>query len=201
MIAAIQAGGRSLRMSKDKAWLEINGRPMIEHVLAAAQVVAERLLLVVNPANAQLARYEELAMQWQAELLPDRHDFRGPLGGLETALQQSTGHEPVLLLACDLPFVTAEFLLLLRTLHDAEQNELTVPLDRAGQPQLLTAIYAASCQSHVTARLARGELKMRQLLNDVRVREVSFVEYAHLAGAATLLRNLNSPADLDHVEQ
>ncbi|HEY7184874.1 MAG TPA: NTP transferase domain-containing protein, partial [Blastocatellia bacterium] len=31
----IQAGGRSSRMNRDKAWLEIEGVPMIERALAA----------------------------------------------------------------------------------------------------------------------------------------------------------------------
>lgn len=193
MIAAIQAGGRSSRMGEDKAWLKINGRPMIESVLAAAQTVADQLLIVIHPTNPKLARYEELVAQWQAKLVFDLHDHRGPLGGLETALRQGT--DAVLLLACDLPFVTAEFLQLLGALHTAEKNEVTVPLDNEEQPQMLAAIYAATCLPHVAAMLTADELKMRWLLSRVRARQVTLAEYAHLTNAEHLLRNINTPDD------
>jgi molybdopterin-guanine dinucleotide biosynthesis protein A len=199
MIAAIQAGGRSLRMGEDKAWLLIDGRPMIEHVLAAAQTVAEQLVIVINSANPNLARYEQLAVQWETKLLFDLHDHRGPLGGIETVLQQCGGDESALILACDLPFLTAEFLQLLHTIHTAEQNDLTVPLDRAKRPQMLAAMYAASCLSQVSALLAAEELKVRWLQTRVKTRRVRFAEYEHLAQAERLLSNVNLPADFKDI--
>lgn len=195
MIAAIQAGGRSLRMGEDKAWVVINGRPMIEHVLMAATEAAERLLIVVNPANPTLPRYEQLAAQWNAELLFDQHDYRGPLGGLETALQQCTKDESLFLLACDMPFLTPEFLQLLRTIHQDEQNELTLPLDATEQPQMLASLYAARCLPAVQSLLAANQLKARLLPEHVKTRVVRCDEYAHLRHADRLLLNVNTPED------
>lgn len=195
MIAAIQAGGRSLRMGEDKSWLLLDGRPMIEHVLAATQKAADRLVIVINQANPNLARYEQLAARWKANLLFDLHDHRGPLGGIETALRQCANDQSALILACDLPFVTAEFLRLLRTIHEAENNNLTVPLDSEGRPQMLAALYAARCLPQVSAMLTADELKVRLLLNRLKTRRVNFAEYAQLAAANHLLRNVNSPAD------
>lgn len=195
MIAAIQAGGRSSRMGEDKAWLLIDGRPMIEHVLAAVQPVVDQLLIVIHQANPNLDRYEQLAAQWKAKLLFDLHDHRGPLGGIETALQHCTKGEAVLILACDLPFLTTEFLQFLRALHQTEKNDLTVPLDSAKRPQMLAAIYAPRCLPHIAAMLAANELKARALLAQVATRQVKFAEYAHLANAERLLRNINTRDD------
>ena len=200
MNAIIQAGGRSSRMGEDKSWLTIDGRPMIERVLAAAQPAADRLVIVIHPANPHLARYEQLAAQWNAQLLSDQHDHRGPLGGLETVLRQCTTDESALLLACDLPFVTTEFLQLLRTIHTAEKNDLTVPLDSQEDPQMLAAIYAARCLPQVSAMLAADELKMRLLPARVTARQVKFAEYAHLANAERLLQNINTPADHQQIK-
>lgn len=197
MIAAIQAGGRSLRMGEDKSWLLLDGRPMIEHVLAATQKAVDRLVIVINQANPNLARYEQLAARWKANLLFDLHDHRGPLGGIETALRQCADDESALILACDLPFVRAEFLRLLRTIHEAENNDLTVPLDVEKRPQMLAAIYAASCLSQVSALLAAEELKAQQLQAGVRTRRVAAMEYAHLIGAEHFLHNINSPTDIE----
>ncbi len=195
MIAAIQAGGRSLRMGEDKSWLVLDGRPMIEHVLTAAQNVADRLAIVIHPANPNVERYVQLAAHWNAELLPDLHDHRGPLGGIETALQQCAEAEPALILACDLPFVTGEFLQLLRTIHSSEKYDLTVPLDQTERPQMLAAIYAAACLPQVSALLAADELKARLLQAHVNTRRVRFAEYSYLANSERLLGNVNTPTD------
>ena len=142
MIAAIQAGGRSTRMKTDKAWLMINDQPMIEHVLQTAQQVTEKIILVVNENNLRASDYQSLAAKYEATILPDAHDFRGPLGGIETALLQIQNEESVLILACDLPFVSSEFLQLLISIHQTNPAFLTVPTDASGRPQMLCAIYS-----------------------------------------------------------
>ncbi len=195
MNAIIQAGGRSSRMGLDKAWVLIDGRPMIEHVLTAAQPIAHRLAIVIHPANPNLALYEELAARWSAEVLFDSHDYRGPLGGIETALQRCGENEAALILACDLPFLSEEFLQLLAHIHSAEKCELTVPLDEAGHPQMLAAIYAKTCLQSVSDMLAANELKARLLQERVHTRCVSFAEYNHLPYARRLLLNMNTPED------
>ncbi len=196
MIAAIQAGGRSSRMGADKAWVLIDGRPMIECMLAAAQPVADRLAIVVHPANPNLAQYEQLAARWQAELLPDLHDYRGPLGGIETALRHDCEGETVLILACDLPFVTAEFLQFLQGIQAAERCDLTVPLDAQERPQMLAGIYTQACLPHVASMLAADQLKAQWLQERVQTRRVRLAEYSHLAAAERLLHNINAPTDL-----
>ena len=195
MIAAIQAGGRSSRMGEDKAWMLLDGRPMIEHVLRAARPVAEQLAIVVHPANPNLARYAQLAARWNTELLDDLHDHRGPLGGIETVLRQCVKEESALILACDLPFVTAEFLQRLCAIHTSEKHDLTVPLDQAERPQMLAAIYAATCLPQVSAMLAANELKAQWLQARVNMRRVHFAEYSYLANSERLLRNVNTPED------
>src|SRR5215813_14654127 len=82
----IQAGGRSSRMNRDKAWLEIDGAPMIERVIAAARPAVDRLGIIVNAANPQIERYEKLAESRDAILIFDLHEHLGPLGVIHTAL-------------------------------------------------------------------------------------------------------------------
>src|SRR5215475_4926928 len=82
----IQAGGRSSRMKRDKAWIEIEGAPMIERVIAAARPAVDRLGIIVNAANPQVERYEKLADSCDAMLIFDLHEHLGPLGGIHTAL-------------------------------------------------------------------------------------------------------------------
>jgi molybdopterin-guanine dinucleotide biosynthesis protein A len=191
----IQAGGRSSRMGTDKAWLEINGRPMIECVLAAADSVAASLSIIIHPANPNAERYRKLAKQWNARLLDDLHDHQGPLGGIHTALKACGEGESALSLACDLPFLTADFLDFLCQEHQRRKAQVTVPLGRDGRLQPLTAIYDQSCLAVVENRLALRELKVDRLFGFVRTEQIAFQEFAHLPGAPNFFLNINTMLD------
>lgn len=194
MDGVIQAGGRSSRMGEDKAWLTVAGRPMIEHALAAAQPACEKLAIVINAANPRAAEYRQMAARWNAALLFDEHDYRGPLGGLHTALA-AFPNQQVLILPCDLPFVTAEFVNLLHTIHERETNDVTVPVDGEGRTQMLVGIYAPACLGPITQMLDEDQLKVERLCARVKARRVAFAEYAVLPDATRLLVNVNSPEE------
>jgi len=182
-------------MGEDKAWLLLDGRPLVARALAAARPAVDRLAVVVSPGSPHLERYRELADRWDARLLPDPHDYRGPLGGIHTALADCAPGEAALVLACDLPFVTPGLLSLLRRLHETASGLVTVPRDESGRLQPLAAVYAADCLAPVAAMLAAGELKADRLLTRVAAREVAFSELAGLPGSARFFVNLNTPQD------
>ena len=198
--AFIQAGGRSSRMGTDKAWLEINGRPMIEHALAAAKSVAASLSIVINSTNPNADRYHELANKWKARLLYDLHDHKGPLGGIHTALKACGEHESALILACDLPFITSEFLSFLCNTHqDANpksktQNpkSITVPMDQEGRLQPLVAIYDRACLPAIEEMLAADRLKVDRLFEKVPTQIISFDAIAGFNCSERIFQNMNS---------
>ena len=204
LLAAIQAGGRSRRMGTDKAWLDVTGQPMIERVLAAAQPVAQRLALVISQTTLAQDRYAALADKWQAELLIDPHDQRGPLGGIATALQHCDADESALILACDMPFLTSDFLQLLidhhsalRTLHSALRTpHLTIPEDQIRRPQMLCGIYDAACLPYAQQLLTENTLRVDGLCVLVETQRLRWADYAHLPEAKRLLLNCNAPDDL-----
>src|SRR5919197_3940680 len=90
----IQAGGLSSRMGQDKSWLRVEGRPLIERVLNAARPAVRDLSIIINAANPRAADYRSLAAGWNARILYDLHDHRGPLGGIHTALKSCVEDEP-----------------------------------------------------------------------------------------------------------
>src|SRR5215211_755209 len=100
--AAILAGGRARRLGgADKAALAIGGARIIDRQLAALSAVADDVRIVANDRD----RYAGLGVR----VIPDALPGRGPLGGLHAALLDAA-HDRVLVLACDLPFVTAALL-------------------------------------------------------------------------------------------
>ncbi len=190
MLGAIQAGGLSSRMGQDKAWLTIDGRPLIEHSLAAIQPVVDTLAIVASASNSD---YRDLATRWQALLLEDRIPGCGPLGGIEAALRAA--RQDVLALACDLPFVTSDLLRKLRSIHELEKAEATVPIDASGRLQPLVAIYGRGCLSHIETMLDSGEYKVDLLFTRIPTRFVKFGEFAALADSDQFFTNINTPAD------
>lgn len=179
-------------MGTDKAWLEIEGRPMIEHVLAAAQPMAKDLSVIINSANPQAANYRSLCEKWNARLLFDLHDHQGPLGGIHTALKNLSPNHSALILACDLPFVTSELLVLLAEIHCREVNDLTLPVDQDGRLQPLAGTYSISCLPLVEQMLSDQILRVDRLCPLVKTRRVEFSEFSQLPGAEKFLINFNT---------
>ncbi|MCU0246889.1 MAG: molybdenum cofactor guanylyltransferase, partial [Bryobacter sp.] len=140
----ILAGGASRRMGRDKALLESNGEPLLLRLARLVETVAPPCTVV-----APSGRYEHLGLP----VIPDLHPGCGPLGGIETALS-STGAEWNLILACDMPGLSAEYLhSLVQAIPAAEACEALV--SRAGgETEPLCAIYHRRLLPQVTAARA-----------------------------------------------
>ena len=194
-------------MKQDKAWLEVDGAPMIERVVAAAGPAAGRLGIIVNAANPQIERYERLAESCDAGLIFDLHERLGPLGGVHTALAHCGAGESALILACDLPFITTDLLTFLCGVHQGENphsaspqfgrnpQSITVPLDQSNRPQPLAAIYDQSLEATVGQMLAANELRVDLLYSRVSTRLISFAEFANLRDAERFFINVNTPEE------
>ena len=185
--AAILVGGAGRRYGgHDKSALIVEGRAILDRQLEALACLTDDILLVGR-------RPEDAPPGARAVL--DRTPGLGPLGGLDAALTAARD-EHLLLLACDMPFVSTDLLRYLLSL--APEADAVVPrTDRGYHP--LCAVYARACHATVTRRLAHGELKMTALLDEVRVRAVDRQEMARVGDVERLLANVNTPADFDRI--
>ncbi|HJQ24021.1 MAG TPA: molybdenum cofactor guanylyltransferase [Blastocatellia bacterium] len=179
----VTAGGKSSRMGRDKAWLELGGATMIERVIAALRPATAQVTIIANrPEYARLG----------LPVVADTHTEVGPLEAIRTALAHA--RQPrVVLVGCDLPFVTPQlFTHLLRV--DGEVQAV-VPLDASGQIEPLCAVYSTAALADVEALIAAGHFKVSRLFERVPTRFVAFDELRHLDGAGQFFENINSPAD------
>ena len=192
MLGAIQAGGRSRRMGSDKAWLPLGGRPLIEHVLAAARPVVERLVIIIDLRSPQAERYRDFAAKSGVEVQPDLHPGIGPLGGIETALAGCSSGESALILACDLPYLSPELLALLRSRHEQGGAAVTVPVDGDGLLQPLVAVYSEACRPAIADLIGAGLLRVDLLYERVPTLRIAAAEYEDLAGSEKFFTNLNT---------
>ncbi|MEQ1908584.1 MAG: molybdenum cofactor guanylyltransferase [Vicinamibacterales bacterium] len=188
--AAILCGGHARRLGgQDKRRLLVGGRTILTHQLEALGPCVSRIFVVggVRPAP------EEWLGNTAVQAVPDRVAERGPLGGLDAALD-AAGNDAVLLLACDLPYVTTA--LLSHLIRVCDGADAAVPRTERGYHPLC-AVYAQSCATAVRHRLEHGMLRMRDLLGDLRVRTVELEELRRYGAPERLLANINTYADLD----
>lgn len=100
--AVLLAGGQSRRMGRDKAFLEIDGRPLWQRQLRLLRALAPQEVFLAGPERAEWNGEE-------CEIIADAQPGAGPLGGLVAALRRAS--TPLLLaLAIDLPNMTSDYL-------------------------------------------------------------------------------------------
>lgn len=188
--AAILAGGLARRFGGcDKGALRVGGRSIRARQLAELATLTRDILIVGGADGAEDETPSEGAPA--SRRVADRVRGMGPLGGLYTALLEATG-DLTIVIACDMPYVSAPLLGHLATL--ARDADAIVPYtDRGYHP--LCAVYARACLEPIARRLAAGRLKMTGLFDDVRVRVVAVEELRAFGDVDRLLANVNSPAD------
>lgn len=170
-------------MGRDKVHMRLGKDTLIERVLAAVAPLEVPCALIAN----QPGEFAHLGLPIHADLRPGM----GPLGGLHTALS-TTSAEAVLLLACDLPFVTARFLRFL--VGQLGDHQAVVPHGEDGfQP--LCAIYARSCLPAVERLLDADVFKVMRLFPEVDMRVLEPDQWRAFDPHGRLFVNLNTPGD------
>jgi molybdenum cofactor guanylyltransferase len=179
----ITAGGRSSRMGTDKAWLELCGRAMIEQVIAALAPVTSSVAIIANSPE-----YARLGLP----VFADEQTGVGPLEAIRTALANSATSR-IVLVGCDLPFVTEDLFRFLLNLPG--DHQAVVPVGADGKLEPLCGVYAAEVLPLVTNLIARGGRKVSLLFDLIPTLVVPFDELRHIKGAELFFENVNTPED------
>jgi len=129
----ILAGGYSRRMGQDKALMDINGKPQIEHVFDLLQKHCDKVFL---SKRADQKDYKGIACINDA----DEFSNRGPLGGILSAMKKYPGDD-WLVIACDLPFITEETIQTLLTLRKPQKTATAFISSQDALPEPLCAIW------------------------------------------------------------
>ncbi len=124
-------------------------------------------------------------------MLADRIAGAGALGGLYTALMDAPT-EQVLVIGCDMPFLTAPFLTYL--MERGRDADAAVPRDERGRHPLC-ASYARRIAGHLHSRITAGELGVGDALVDLAVREIGPDELVPFDPDGRLFFNINTPDD------
>jgi molybdenum cofactor guanylyltransferase len=175
-----------------KGALTIGGHRIIDRQLAVLRQVADPIFAVSAVAGAVDA---DLPADAALEVVPDRYPDHGALGGIFTAIAASP-HDRTLVVACDLPFLSAPFLRYL----SAFDADLVIPRTPRGfEP--LCAVYSKACLEPIRARLARRALEASVVPEGVRVAEVGPEMLAAHDPDGLLFVNVNTPHDYERATE
>lgn len=186
------AGGKSLRMGRDKRLLEVGGTPLFSCVLGVLDGVFDEVLVSVAETAEGLpaGRYR---------VVPDLMLGCATLGGLYSALQASQT-EWIFAVACDMPLVNPQ--LVRHLLAMRAENDYVMPMLSTG-PQPMLACYRKTCLPMLHQRLQKKDLRLHGLLEDESLRG-TLVQEAELMRIDPQLRsflNINTPADFEMVRK
>ena len=187
--AFILAGGESLRMGRNKGLLEIDEAPLIVRTVGLVEAVAGMATVVGRPERYQRIGLRAIADDWPG---------CGPLGGIATALRASNA-EWNLIVACDLPYLTREWLeFLARRARDSAADAVVPMNERGAEP--LCAMYCNGCEPAIRLALEQGTRKVIDGLSRIRVEYLEPAEWKCFDSDGLLFKNMNTPADYEEAK-
>jgi molybdopterin-guanine dinucleotide biosynthesis protein A len=182
-------------MGVDKGLLEIAGVPMIVRVARlVASVVGEPATVMGTPEKYRGLGLRALADDWPG---------CGPLGGIATALRASEA-EWNLIVACDLPYLTREWLEYLSQRARDSAEEAVVPMNRAPAnkrgAEPLCAMYHRGSEPAIRRALEQGVRKVTDGLAELRVEVIEPAAWKGFDSDGLLFKNVNTPADYEQAK-
>ena len=189
LTVAIQAGGQSRRMGRDKGLVLLRGQPMIRHLLDRVADLGDEVLVTTNSPED----YAFLGVR----LAPDEQPGAGALNGLQTALLAARG-DKVLVLGCDMPFVSRP--LLSHLIELSPQADLVVPRP-GGYYEPMHAVYDRRCLAEIEVSLEAGDMRMTSFYPRIHVLAVEDPDLDLLDPGRMSFFNINTPEDLAQAER
>jgi molybdopterin-guanine dinucleotide biosynthesis protein A len=178
----VLTGGRSSRMGRDKALLPIEGSLLVERTaeVEVVRAAAGSVTLIGAPE-----RYAHLGLPVQPDLAEDGGSG-GPIRGLHTALK-TTRADWNLVVACDMPGLTARFLSDLLAAAEQLGCDCLAPQTDSGLHPLC-AVYHRRAADAVEFAIQHKRFKMHDLL-----RSLGAVSWP--VADTSLLENVNTPLE------
>ena len=182
--AAILAGGRAVRLDgQAKHLLSVGGRAILTRQLEMLAGLGAGDIAIVGRPDVEPAP--------GIRLVRDAVVGAGALGGLYTAVATAAA-DRVLVLACDLPFVSSAFVAHL--LEANPEADAVVPQTADGWHPLC-GVSHRRVATHFRARIDGGALRITDALDGLDVHAIVPEEVARFDPDGRLLLNVNTPDD------
>lgn len=183
----ILAGGKGIRLGRNKGMAELNGRHLIEYVIKNLEQIADQIIISSNTDQCK---------QFGFPVIPDIYEAKGPMAGIHACLKASSSKHNFVV-SVDTPFISPEFI---QFMLESRKNELiAAPWYGKDHYEPLCAYYNKGCLPEMERFFENGNYKLPDLFRVVAFRGVSIPEDAHF-NHPMLFHNINTEADLIKAE-
>ncbi len=180
----VLAGGLSSRMGQDKSLIRFQGLTQIERTARLLKPHCQTVFISTgkNQSSSPGA--------WPT--IEDRPENIGPLGGIFSALQ-TTPHHALLVVACDLPFLTSESVSFLISHRDCATVATAYRNKKTNQPDPLFTIYEPSILPVLAQAIRKHSYSPRKILCSQKITLLETID-------DKTLENMNTPDDLNRAK-
>ncbi|HHV64570.1 MAG TPA: molybdenum cofactor guanylyltransferase [Peptococcaceae bacterium] len=189
--AVLLTGGESRRMGRNKAFLDLGGKTLLERSLEVLNSICQEVVIS--------SRETDLYSGYGYKVIEDKIKGKGPLGGLYSVLTQAEFDE-LFLVACDMPFLNAQAITCLY--QELEEYEVAVPYV-LGRLHPLHAFYRRSILPAVEKNLLADKLRFTDLFGNCRTKIVRMDELLQGNCAREVIErsfiNANTPEEWEWV--
>lgn len=191
----ILAGGKSSRMGEDKAFLEFEGKRLIEWVILVLREAGQEIIIVANDPW----KFKGLGLKVVKDILPDK----SPLVGLYSGLLSSSSQYNFVC-GTDMPFLNPS---LIKYMLDQAQGGCDVFVPRiGGRVEPLCAVYKRSCLSSIAEVIKEGlsstpigekRLSLQSFFDRVKIRYITEDEIMPFGRPEKLFFNINIREEIE----
>ena len=199
LACVVQAGGLSSRMGFDKATASFLGEPLVQRVLERIAPVASELLVTsVRPRVLSFLEQEPVG-GLEVRVCRDLQGAPGAMRGIASSLDAAS-RPLVAIVACDMPFVSADLIGALadRVLRDG--LDACVPRTSRGLEPLCAVWRRESCLPVARELLAEDSQRIRFLINRLETGFLDEDEDVAVAGSLVCFENVNTPREFARAE-
>jgi len=171
-------------MGQNKAFIEIEGVPIIYRICALFKQLFQEVIIVTN----EIELFKNLDSKTYADIIPNK----GALGGLYTGIYYSI-FKYSFCVACDMPLINKSLVeFLIRNIRD---EDVIVPRTKDGL-QPLHALYSKDCLRPIRETIEQGKYKILDFYSRVRVRIIEEEDFIYLDPSKRSFINVNTPEEL-----
>ncbi len=195
----VLAGGKATRLGcLNKAFIDLDGKPLIKHVISRIMGISPRIVVVIQK-NGDKRRFNSILTN-DIALTEDVYEEKGPLSGILSGVNNLQTRY-VAVVPCDTPFINSDILRFL--FHEASNFDAAIPVWPNGFQEPLHAIY----RSVVTAEAAKDAIENHELSISAMIRRLDKVNYVSIEKIRKIdvkldtFFNINTDTDLKKAEE
>jgi molybdenum cofactor guanylyltransferase len=197
----VQAGGGSTRFGTNKALVRLGSKTMLQRTGELLASVCHDVAIVAPAGKYAEAPWPVIADRWPGQ---------GPLGGILTALHHLRTIDPgdqkrdeegdscsfALILSCDMPFLTTEFLRFLADRALSSEAAIIVP-EASRRLEPLCACWCSAAVSAIQAAFDAGGRKVTEAMKQVSMEVLDEADWKRFDTDGRLFWNMNTPEDFE----